>query len=179
MVLTAVGYVQFAIVLAALGLVPRTPTPQTALAICVSKFIGTLGSYINGCAILGMWADCVEECEVRTGVRIEGFFMAAGGFAFKATQGAGVLIAGIMLAAVHFPVGQSVADVADDRVRALTYLFAPVNFAFQLLAAAALLLYPITRDAHERHLAELEDRRSAACPHQKGSEPERGRALLF
>ena len=64
MVLTAVGYVQFAIVLAALGLVPRTPTPQTALAICVSKFIGTLGSYINGCAILGMWADCVEECEV-------------------------------------------------------------------------------------------------------------------
>ncbi len=72
----------------------------------------------SGTLVGAMIADVVEDSEVTTGRRSEGFFFAANSLAQKAVNGLGVIVAGQLLAYVHFPTQAALGQVPTaDAVR--------------------------------------------------------------
>lgn len=105
--------------------------------------------------IAAMIADVVEESELKTGRRSEGIFFAANSFAQKAVNGLGVVVAGQILAMVHFPTQAKPGEVPTETVFELTYLYIPIVFFFYLVAMMVLSLYSISREDHVDNLRRL------------------------
>ena len=116
------------------------------------------------CIVIGafmldsMMADVVEDSEVNTSRRSEGLFFATRSFGSKAISAGGVIFAGQIVTLVGMDGISEIAQMTDEHRFNLAILFLPLYTALFLIAIACLLLYRINRDAHNRNLAQLDNR---------------------
>ena len=90
--------------------------------------------------VSAMIADVVEDSEIKTGRRSEGIFFAANSFAQKAVNGLGVVVAGQILAIIHFQRAPSQARFLRT-VDSLAIYYIPVILVFYVVALSILSLY--------------------------------------
>jgi Na+/melibiose symporter-like transporter len=107
-----------------------------------------------------MMADLVEQAEVRTGRRSEGVFFAASAFIGKVVNGAGIIIAGLILATAGLAKGADPASVPEATVLKMGMLYAPTIVTLWMIMLGVMSTYSITRDGHEANLRLLAERKS-------------------
>ena len=105
--------------------------------------------------IQSMIADLVEANQLRTGRRTEGVYFAAITFTRKATQGIGVLAAGLILSAISFPQGAEPGTVDADILWKLGAFYAPALLTVWAIMLFALSRYKIDKAQHEDNLRKL------------------------
>jgi GPH family glycoside/pentoside/hexuronide:cation symporter len=163
------------------GLMP--PDGSTALLLVFFSTI-TIGlglAITSGILISSMIADVVEDSEIRTGRRSEGLFSASLSFVNKATSGLGILLAGVLIEFVRFPVHASPATidtVAPHAVRNLVLIYMPTQITLWIIAITLVGGYRIGRDTHEHNLRRLAEAAALAETSPAGMEIAGGPADL-
>jgi Na+/melibiose symporter-like transporter len=141
---------------------PANHTPQllpTLLAFgAVTSSLGISGAIL----ISSMIADVVEDSELKTGRRSEGLFFSAAGFVNKAVSGTGLMIAGLILAFVRFPLRAQPGHVAPRILHNLALTYVPVHAGLYFIAIVFLSFYQISRGSHAANLKRLADAAAAA-----------------
>ena len=140
-----------------IGLFPVNGSPLLLPILMTERFVASVLALTVLVMFSSMLADVVEDNELRTKRRSEGLFFAAQSFVAKALSGTGAFIAGLMLAAVHFPQKANPATLDPLIVRHLAYIYVPV---IALLFTGGMLLmsrYRITRESHQESLRKLEE----------------------
>uniref|UniRef100_UPI003F6AB906 MFS transporter n=1 Tax=Pseudomaricurvus sp. TaxID=2004510 RepID=UPI003F6AB906 len=102
-----------------------------------------------------MIGDVIDESSLRTGRRAEGLFYAANSFMQKCVSGLGVLVAGLLLAAVNMPEGASPGELDPAIIRSLVLIYIPSITVLYIVGASMLAYYRIDRASHEANVAEL------------------------
>ena len=108
-----------------------------------------------GTLVASMIADTTEHRAVATERREEGLLLSAQSFIGKVAGGVGVWSGGLMLAAISFPTNTASADIGQDIINRLGWLYAPTLAAFYLASVWALSFYRIDRQTHARNLSSL------------------------
>jgi Na+/melibiose symporter-like transporter len=145
-----------------IGVMPPNGSPWV-LPILAADGVVTATVAIVGYILVGsMMADVVEDAAAKSGVRAEGLLYAANGLVPKFTAGIGAFIGGLLLTVVHFPQHAVQGAVDPAMMRHLVIIYLPLSVAISVLAIAALGLYRINRNVHERNLATLADAAAAA-----------------
>lgn len=159
-IVTALGSLfvnNITIVMKLLHALPPDGSNALLLIFFVTWTIGLSLAIASIIIVLSMITDVVEASELETGRRSEGLFSASISFITKATNGFGILIAGVMIDLVHFPQHAQQATVDPGIVRNLVLLYMPVQLTLFLIANIVLLFYRIDRKTHESNLAKLKD----------------------
>lgn len=144
------------------ALIPGTPVPQVVGWLFLDGLIrGALGITAT-ILITAMLADVVEYSEARTGRRSEGLFFAFTSLIQKAVSGVGVMVAGVILTIVKFPVGAKPSEVPQETINNLALVYMPSMMLLYVLAVAILQAYNISRESHEATVRELAARAEAA-----------------
>ena len=138
-----------------LGLFPANHTPLLVPTLFWSGLLGNILAVSTSILLSSMLADIVEDSQTRTGRRAEGLFFSANAFVAKAVSGMGGLIASFFLALAHFPANAKPGPAAYAGITHFAWIYFPVVFGMYLVAAGTILFYDITRESHERALAEL------------------------
>jgi Na+/melibiose symporter-like transporter len=148
------------ITLRILGVLPGGGQPILLKVIAVTCFF-EYGFIIIAMTIVGsMIADITDEHELKTGSRQEGLLFAANTFLMKAASGIGVLGAGLVIDAVHFPENASVATVPEHIVNSLGAITGVGTIVLWAGAIFYFTRYRLTRERHGEILAELGRRRA-------------------
>lgn len=105
--------------------------------------------------VSAMVADVVEDNERRTGRRSAGVFFAARMFASKSTNGLGVFVGGLIVAAAGLEKGMSPEAATPDMIAMLGYYYVPVIIGVYATSVYLLTRFKITRARHEENLAAL------------------------
>lgn len=92
-----------------------------------------------------MMADVIDEYELLTKKRNEGFFFSTLSFAYKCTVGLGSLIGGVLLDMIQFPKQVSVDEVPFEAIQGLGYIGGPILFVFYMVSLLFILKYPIDK----------------------------------
>ena len=142
------------------GWFPDNGTAELYYALLVFYTIDVTFMIMVATIAAAMFADVVEDSELRTGRRSEATFFAANSFAQKAVNGLGVVVAGQILAWVNFPASAKPGDVPQETLYELAFAFAPAIWVFYLVSVGLLSFYQISREKHEDNLRQLAARRS-------------------
>ena len=102
-----------------------------------------------------MIADIVDARAVKTQRREEGLLLSVISFIGKVSGGAGVLVGGFLLSYINFPVSTAVAEVPDQVLMQLGWLYVIVLSTFHLAAMGALYFYRLTRAEHVKNIHTL------------------------
>ena len=152
-----------------MGVLPPDGSQALLVIFFVSTAIGLTFSMASFILVLSMIADVVEDSELKTGRRSEGLFSASMSFVNKATTGLGVLAAGVMLDAVHFPAHAAAATIDPAIPRHLALIYMPTQIVLFGIGIAILLFYRIDRSTHESNLARLAEAAALAEESEEGT----------
>ena len=135
------------------GIAPENGSGQLlAMIVCTSIVV----FYFITIALImftSMLADTVDLQDAQTGLRQEGLFNSAITFSAKATSGAGLLIAGLLIDfVVLMPDPATKQPITDDMLLRLGVLEAYVVPVFNLIWLWLALKYSITREQHQQTL---------------------------
>ena len=108
--------------------------------------------------MLSMLADVIDQRAVATGRREEGVIYASYTFMIKATSGAGVLIASLVLSLIEFPTGVDVDEVPSQTLWSLGIAYVISQPLAMYLGVLALSRYRLTRTDHAATLEQLRAR---------------------
>lgn len=144
------------------ALVPGTKIPQVVAWLFLDGVVRGILGITASILITAMLADVVEYSEARTGRRNEGLFFAFTSLIQKAVSGVGVMVAGVILTAVSFPVGAKPSEVPQEVVNNLAWVYMPTMIILYGLSVGILQAYNITRESHEATVRELAARNEAA-----------------
>jgi Na+/melibiose symporter-like transporter len=131
--------------------------PMLIFFLTVQLSIGVVSAMLVG----SMMADVVESAEIKTGRRSEGLLASANAFIAKSSSGIGTLVAGLLIAFVHFPDKAKPHHVPQDVLNELAICYALVLFGFYGVATLILGGYNINKKQHTENLANLAARRAA------------------
>jgi GPH family glycoside/pentoside/hexuronide:cation symporter len=137
------------------GVFPRNGDPAMVPLLALLQTTGVMFSIACQITLSSMLADVVEDSQRITGRRSEGLFFASYAFVLKAVSGGGTLVAGLMLAFVHFPAHANPATLDPQIPRHLAVAYFPVTFALYAVALGCLCFYRISRSSHEENLRTL------------------------
>ena len=115
----------------------------------VGAFIGT------GILISSMASDVVEESATTTGRRSEGVFFAARTFSQKMVSGLGLLLTGVILDLIQFPVKADPKTLDAAVLDRLVLSYVPSYVVLLLIAAFFLSRYSISRAQHNANVQRL------------------------
>ena len=146
------------VVLRLLGLFPENGTPELFYTLIIFYTVDVAIMIASGILAASMFADVVEDSELRTGRRSEGTFFAANSFAQKAINGFGVIVAGQILAMINFPKDAKPGSVPEPVLFELATAFAPAIILFYIVSICLLLFYRISREQHETNVKVLQSR---------------------
>ncbi len=99
-----------------------------------------------------MIADIVDARAVETDRHEAGLLLSVLSFIGKVSGGAGVWTGGFLLAYINFPAETTAADLPEQVVTQLGWLYAIVLGAFRLMSIWAMLFYRLTRAQHAKNL---------------------------
>ena len=132
-----------------LDLAPDNGTSELVVLIVTSTIINSYFGTIALIMFASMVADTLDVQEYRTGLRQEGLFNSVIAFSSKATTGAGILIAGLIIDfAVGLPEGAERAAVTPTMVLRIGIFDAYVVPLFNGVWLWLILKYSITRAQH-------------------------------
>jgi Na+/melibiose symporter-like transporter len=140
------------------GLFPPDGSPSLVLIFFASTAIGTSFAIASLILVSSMITDVVEDSEVITGRRSEGLFSASLSFVSKATTGIGILMAGVLIDAVHFPkqaLPSTIDKIAPHAVQDLVLTYMPLQLTLYFIAIVLISMYRIDRATHENNLKRL------------------------
>ena len=153
--LLALSFLSAPIFLRLLDLMPQNGDPALFVIIMTATVIGASLVISLHILIAAMFADLVEQSELRTERRSEGVFFAAMTFTQKSGQGLGLLATSAILTFARFPEGVSPGAAPTQAVHNLGAYYAPTLAALYLIAAAWLFFYMIDRKRHAENLRKL------------------------
>jgi glycoside/pentoside/hexuronide:cation symporter, GPH family len=137
------------------GLMPAPGTPaQFAILLAATLVVSALGT-AGFIAVISMFADIVDETELRTGRRSEGLLLAAVHFLEKLSAGIAVAVPGLMLALVGFPRHADLATLDPKVMHELALVSLLLGVLLSLASTCMLCFYRIDRRTHEANLARL------------------------
>lgn len=152
------------VILRLLHLFPPPGSDLLLNLLLVYSFIEIAVIIIANVMIGSMMADLAEDSERVTGRRSEGLFFSALSFSSKAITGIGIVIAGIILEVVHFPVGAAFGEVEQRTMTEFGAFAVSTMVIFYLLATYAMSFYGITRASHLQTLAAIESATKMPAP---------------
>ena len=150
-------------ILRMLGWFPENGSPALYPTLIVFNSIEVTFIIASGILVSAMIADVVEDSEVTTGRRSEGLFFAANSLAQKAVNGLGVIVAGQLLAYVHFPVQAKLGEVPTQTLFDLASVYIPALWGFYFIAIGLMVFYRIDRTVHSENLSKLAVARADAA----------------
>lgn len=136
---------------------------QFAVLLAATLVVSALGTG-GFIAVTSMFADIVDETELRTGRRSEGLLLAAVHFLEKLSSGMAIAVPGLMLALVGFPRHADLATLDPRVMRELAFVSLALGVVLSVASTCMLLHYRIDRCAHEANLAQLDARGARARP---------------
>lgn len=155
--------------------------PNLLLAILfVTTTIGLAFGIASFILVGAMITDVVEDSQIKTGRRSEGLFSAAIAFVAKSTSGFGVLLSGLLIDYVHFPVHASPVTIDPQVMRHLLFIYMPVQILLFTISLGCITLYRIDRTTHEANLKRLSEAAAIAEAEETGvaiGRPQETRAL--
>ncbi len=98
--------------------------------------------------VMSALADVADQHELNTQRRQEGIFYSARSFFTKASSGFGLILAGLAIDIIGFPVGAKVEDVPQVAVMQLGLFEGPAIAMAGVLACVIYRRYALTRDDH-------------------------------
>ena len=148
-----------------LGLLPLEGQDLSIFLAAVAA-VGGASMALAAIAFTSMMADAADEHEYLYGARREGLFYAGWAFAGKTAGSIGILLSGLMLSAIHFPVEQTKQSgihitLPETMVQQLGFIYGPGAGLLSLLGVAFLLQYRLTRARHANIVIALRARRQA------------------
>ena len=143
-------------------LIPGTQAPQVVGWLFLDGLIRGMLGITASILITAMLSDVVEYSEKRTGRRSEGLFFAFTSLIQKAVSGVGVMVAGLILMLIDFPVGAKPSEVPQETINNLALVYMPAMMALYILSVAILQAYNITRESHEATVREIAAKAAAA-----------------
>lgn len=165
-----IGLFSFSVITAAgplflrlIGVMPPNGSPWILPILAVDGIVTTTVAIVGYILVGSMMADVVEDAAAKSGVRSEGLLYAANGLLPKFTGGIGAFVGGLLLTLVHFPAHVAKGAVDPTIMRQLVIIYLPLSVILSVIAIAALGLYRIDRDRHERNLRTLEEAADAAA----------------
>jgi GPH family glycoside/pentoside/hexuronide:cation symporter len=136
-----------------------TLTGAAVLApLCALAVFGGVGVGLAVIAYPSMMADAADEHELMFGSRREGLYFAGLGFAAKAANGVGVLVAGFALDLIGFPSDASHHPglvLSEPLLRRLVLGWGPLPALFGIASMVVLAGYKISRSRHDEIRDEL------------------------
>lgn len=150
------------ITLRLLGYFPENGSPLLAPLLMIDRIAtGVLatGGFI---IVSSMFADIVEESQVKTGRRSEGLLMSADDLLQKLTTGLATIMPGLMLAAVDFPDKARPGSLDPQIMVHLALLYLPLATVMSLTSIACWKFYRIDAAAHERALTSIREAAATA-----------------
>jgi GPH family glycoside/pentoside/hexuronide:cation symporter len=166
----AVGTGPYLVVL--LGWTPNIGAEPVILYVLLALFVVFAALGITAAVLAGsMMADVVEHAALETGRRSEGTFFAAISLMNKAVSGAGIFLAGQMMALAKFPEHANPATLDPAILHRLLLIYVPTGILLHVGAIVAFLRYPITRKDHEANVLRLRDITPSLAPEPGTVEP--------
>lgn len=144
-------------ILRLLGLAPENGDPALFYILVAGRFVNFVSWAVTGICISAMIADVVEDNAVKTGRRSEGFLFAADSLFKKIASAGGPALAGLVLAAAHFPIGAKKGQVAPEILQTLITLYLPMLVAIYTVSMSIMAFYNINRHSHAANLEALKD----------------------
>jgi Na+/melibiose symporter-like transporter len=138
-----------------MGVFPETGSPALMPMLIGFNTVGVTLSIACTIVISSMLADVVEDSELRTGRRSEGLFFAARSLVSKSVSGMGAMVAGFLLALVHFPAKADPATLDPSIPKHLALVYFPTVFGLYAVALVCISFYKIDRATHEENLRKL------------------------
>ena len=143
-----------------LELAPANGTPGLVVMIVTAATISAYFATIALIMFTSMVADTLDVQEYETGLRQEGLFNSVMTFASKATTGAGILIAGLIIDhVIGLPQGAARAQITPEMILRVGIVDAYVVPLFNVVWLSLVLQYSITRDEHTQIQKVLSRRR--------------------
>jgi glycoside/pentoside/hexuronide:cation symporter, GPH family len=141
------------VILKMLGWFPADGSDTLLNLLLVHSFIEITVMITGGIMISSMVADLVEDNEKATGRRSEGLLFSAVGLCAKCVTGLGIVLSGLILELVKFPVGAAYGTVPTGITDRFGAIAVGAMTLFYLLATFAMRFYRITRASHAEVLA--------------------------
>jgi len=141
------------------GWFPDNDNPWTYYLIWGHTIINVTMIVMFGIIQSSMLADVVEHSQMSTDRREEGLFFASRSLAQKATQGIGVMLAGVALDIIDFPRSAVPGEVPDETIWQLGFIYGPLLMSLYMLAFLSISFYRISRQGHERRVETLRIKR--------------------
>ena len=140
-----------------MGVMPENGT-DLLLGILLADRLVT-GVFSTGGFILvsSMFADIVEESQVKTGRRSEGLLMSADNLLQKVVTGLATVLPGLMLAFVAFPDKARPGAVDPAILNQLALIYLPATALMSLASIFTWRFYRIDAEAHEHALVSLRE----------------------
>jgi Na+/melibiose symporter-like transporter len=155
-----------------LGWTPNIGSEPAILYILLALFVVFAALGITAAVLAGsMMADVVEYAALETGRRSEGTFFAAISLMNKAVSGAGIFLAGQMMALANFPERANPATLDPAILHRLLLIYVPTGILLHVGAIVAFLRYPITRKDHEANVRRLHEIAPSLTPEPGTVEP--------
>lgn len=142
------------------GWMPENGDPVLFPLITVIVLLDTALIICTQIILYSMIADLVEVSELKTGRRSEGVFYAAVTFIRKSSRGIGALSAGFVLAFANMPDSPVPGEVPADALYRMGLGYAPTLWILWTAMLISISLYKVTRDEHNKNLAELARRKA-------------------
>jgi len=143
-----------------LDMLPQNGEPLLLVIIVMQGILTIFLLVLSGVISASIAGELLDHQELRTGLRQEGVFSSTIFFAEKTMSGIGIMIGGLVLTLIHFPVGVAPADVSEETIFSLGFVVGIIIPALYLIPALLFTRYKITREKHAEIYLELKSRRS-------------------
>lgn len=131
-----------------LGVFPE-PGDPLMVPILLTCFVAATGASISAMILtMSMIADVSDHYEYEKGRKTEGLFSSGMFFMQKIVNGFGILLSGLIIAAVGLPAGAAAGSVDGDIVDNLALSYLGIATVIGLIGAWAYTLFPLGEEEH-------------------------------
>lgn len=154
LVAVTVGFLPYLLLL--VGMWPPTGSDASTFAYYAFVVVSNTAGIVTMISAASMVAEIVEAFQERTGRRAEGSFYAGNWLVQKCATGAGIFLAGQIVALAQIPQGAEPGAVAASSLAMMIWLYGGASVVLALGTAWFLGRFPISRADHEARLAALD-----------------------
>ncbi len=165
-----------------LGVMPPNGSDLLLGLLLVDRLLTGVLSTGGFIVVSSMFADIVEESQVKTGRRSEGLLMSADNLLQKVVTGLATILPGLVLAAIHFPDKAKPGQIDPEILTQMALIYLPATVIMSLASIFTWNFYRIDAAAHERSLATIQEAAASAEAAREtagldGAPPESGAAI--
>lgn len=139
------------------GIMPENGTDLLVPILLVDRLVTGVLSTGGFIIVSSMFADIVEESQVKTGRRSEGLLMSADNLLQKVVTGLATILPGIVLVLIDFPQKARPGQVDPEILNQLALIYLPATIVMSLASIFTWRFYRIDGEAHERALASIRE----------------------